>query len=456
MSLQNSAPNGKLTKAMVTSAILNEEMRRKSSSEVSRGIEDSVALTEGRGRERNTGASTSGRSRSKARPDKSKPCHYCGKANHWKKDCWKLKADIAKGKVNEDGEENTTAYVSDGDLMMVSECGGACLSQDSTWFYDTGAAFHVTLNRSLFLSYKADEFRSVKMGNSSECKIIGMGNIRLKSKLGSLLLKNVRHVPELRMNLMSGGVLDDEGFASSNAKGKWKLTKGSRTVMVGEKCCSLYKAQAMVCTKKFDAKVSPKGKSVLKASKGTQVDSVTRIASDKISPNGAINVVECLNGSCGVPKACGSIVEEEATCTYVNHGGEFEVEKRMEPIAQAHLKQPATSTRECLIPLVKKVCSQLEDVNCESQVTCVYASGHVVRPLAKRGEAPHATQGTKRSTVQKKATTHDPTILMHQELGLDGRAKKRVNGGLAKKVSFVLNDVPRCTKAGGGLVASSS
>lgn len=43
-----------------------------------------------------------------------------------KKDYWKLKGDIAKGIMNADGEKNTTTYASEGDLVVVSNCGGAC------------------------------------------------------------------------------------------------------------------------------------------------------------------------------------------------------------------------------------------------------------------------------------------------------------------------------------------
>lgn len=53
----------------------------------------------------------------------------------------------------------------------------------------------------------------MKIGNYDGFNIVSEVSICLKIKLGSFLLTNARHVPELRMNFMSRGVLDEEGFA---------------------------------------------------------------------------------------------------------------------------------------------------------------------------------------------------------------------------------------------------
>lgn len=60
--------------------------------------------------------------------------------------------------------------------------------------------YHATPNRSLFLSYKTGKYVSVKKGNYGEYKIVGMENIRLKLKLSSLFLKNVRYVLECEVS----------------------------------------------------------------------------------------------------------------------------------------------------------------------------------------------------------------------------------------------------------------
>src|SRR5436853_105811 len=82
----------------------------------------------------------------------------------------------------------------------------------------------------------------VKKGNSSYSKILGIGDISLRTNLGcQLILKNVRHVADLRLNLLSGITLDRQGFESHFANGMWKLSKGSLIVAKGKACCSLYK-----------------------------------------------------------------------------------------------------------------------------------------------------------------------------------------------------------------------
>jgi len=60
----------------------------------------------------------------------------------------------------------------------------------------------------------------VRLGNNNFCNIEGVGDILIKMEDGySLLLKHVRHVPELGMNLISIGKLDDEGFHIVPGKG---------------------------------------------------------------------------------------------------------------------------------------------------------------------------------------------------------------------------------------------
>ncbi|PKI51231.1 hypothetical protein CRG98_028379 [Punica granatum] len=69
------------------------------------------------------------------------------------------------------------------------------------------------------------------MGNGQSCKIVGIGDVCLKTELGcKLLLKKVRHVPEIRLNLILTGQLDDEGYSNEFSNGRWKLSKGSLIV----------------------------------------------------------------------------------------------------------------------------------------------------------------------------------------------------------------------------------
>lgn len=86
------------------------------------------------------------------------------------------------------------------------------------------------------------------MGNEIVSKMVGIGTIYLKTSTGStLVLNNVKHAPDVRLHLISVGVLDNEGYVSTNGGGKWKLIKDSLVVAHGDKCCVLYWTTASTC-----------------------------------------------------------------------------------------------------------------------------------------------------------------------------------------------------------------
>ncbi|PHT48255.1 hypothetical protein CQW23_12463 [Capsicum baccatum] len=80
------------------------------------------------------------------------------------------------------------------------------------------------------------DFRTLSMGNETISKVDGIGIICLETSTGSkLVLKNVKHAPNVRLHLISVGVLNDEGYVSTNGGEKWKLIKGSLVVARGDK-----------------------------------------------------------------------------------------------------------------------------------------------------------------------------------------------------------------------------
>ena len=86
------------------------------------------------------------------------------------------------------------------------------------------------------------------MRNSCHSKIVGMGEVCFETNMGcKFTLKDVRHVLDLCLSLMSGFSLDKQCYENHFGKGKWKLTKGSLVVVKGETCCTLCKTQGKVC-----------------------------------------------------------------------------------------------------------------------------------------------------------------------------------------------------------------
>ena len=79
------------------------------------------------------------------------------------------------------------------------------------------------------------------MGNDSLVKVIGIGDVCLEMNNGTrLLLKGVKHIPEIRLNLISAGKLDDEEYCHTFSNGQWKLTKGAMIIARGKKYSILY------------------------------------------------------------------------------------------------------------------------------------------------------------------------------------------------------------------------
>ncbi|PKI48889.1 hypothetical protein CRG98_030737 [Punica granatum] len=102
--------------------------------------------------------------------------------------------------------------------------GKLSLVMDSTWVADISTSFHITPHRDFFSSYTTGDYDT-----ELSCK---------------LLLKKVRHVPEIRLNLISTGQLDDEGYGNEFSNGRWKLSKGSLIVARGQKTDTLYRLHA--------------------------------------------------------------------------------------------------------------------------------------------------------------------------------------------------------------------
>jgi hypothetical protein len=72
------------------------------------------------------------------------------------------------------------------------------------WVVDSGASFHATPHRKHFLDYVQGDFGQVNLSDYAPCKIVGMGNVQIKKNNGNQwLLKEVRHVPDLRKKLIS-------------------------------------------------------------------------------------------------------------------------------------------------------------------------------------------------------------------------------------------------------------
>ena len=243
VSLSNSAPNGKLTMSMVKDALFSEEARRKDM-----GTDQTHAfVTEKRGRQQNNSKGKwRGRSKSRGRSTDGRKstykCHHCGIEGHMKKNCFKWKEEQAQSSSQPKNKGGET-LVTHGDVAYCSTHNETCLHvsrEDTEWVVDTAASYHVTPHKEYFTTYKAGDFGVVKMGNSSFSDVVGIGDVQIKTSSGStIILKDVRHVPDLRLNLLSVAALDKQGYDNNFSKSIWKLSRGAMTVARGHICGTL-------------------------------------------------------------------------------------------------------------------------------------------------------------------------------------------------------------------------
>jgi transposase InsO family protein len=247
MSLFNSAPNGVINMDLAKSSVLNEEMRRKSQGSSS---QSEVLVTERRGRSKSRGPKNRDKSRNKSNRFANVECHHCGMKGHIRRYCRQLKRENKeKGKEtqNDDGKnDDRVATTTSGDFFTVYDddvINFAC--HETSWVIDSGASTHVTSRQDFFTSYTAGDFGTVKMGNDGLAKIVGIGDVCLEMINGmKLVLRDVKHIPDIRLNLISVGKLDDDGYCSTFHNGQWKLTRGAMVVTRAHKFSTLYMLQA--------------------------------------------------------------------------------------------------------------------------------------------------------------------------------------------------------------------
>ncbi|KAG8498240.1 hypothetical protein CXB51_007432 [Gossypium anomalum] len=205
----------------------------------------------GRTQEQNPHGKSKGRSKSSNR---GKTCNFCKKKGHIKSECYKLQNKIKREAANQKGkqpENSSEADVvedySDGELLVAS-VNDSKVSEE--WILDSGCTFHISPNQDWFTTYETVSKGVVLMGNNASCKIAGVGTIKVKMFDGVIrTLSDVRHVPELKRNLISLNTLDSKGYRYTAKSGVLKISKGSIVVMKGQrKITKLYVLQGSTVT----------------------------------------------------------------------------------------------------------------------------------------------------------------------------------------------------------------
>uniref|UniRef100_A0A803Q6S7 CCHC-type domain-containing protein n=1 Tax=Cannabis sativa TaxID=3483 RepID=A0A803Q6S7_CANSA len=215
-----------LTLEEVVTALMSKEIKRKSeNSEENAG--DGLLV---RGKFQKKGNKAQGSpSKGKGNSKTKRRCYVCNKPTHLRKDCPILKSYNSK----KDGD---AGVVSDGDDSDGYDSASVLVitknDRDKVWIIDSGCSFHICPDKSQFSNYQSRNSGTVKLGDNHSCSIQGIGTIKLQLDNGKVVeLKQVRHVPDLKRNLISVAMLDHEGFKVKIEKGLLKVIKGSEKLM---------------------------------------------------------------------------------------------------------------------------------------------------------------------------------------------------------------------------------
>lgn len=129
---------------------------------------------------------------------------------------------------NCNGENQLDSHLlNDGDMLFVSSS-----SDHPTYscILDSACSYHTTLNKDLLDNYMLVNSNSIMIGNDDPCKVVGIENIKIKMFDGVVwTLCDVKHITDLRKNLIILGTLDHKGF---NFKFKGEVLKVSKGVMI--------------------------------------------------------------------------------------------------------------------------------------------------------------------------------------------------------------------------------
>ena len=132
-------------------------------------------------------------------------CFYCQKEGHWKRDCFRRKADEGKEALPTTGrDQGGLAFT-----VLDSEMPGQH-SEIGYWIVDSGASQHLCGSKKDFIrgTYKEIIPRGIEIADQSKMQAVGQGDV----SMGQLQLSNVLYVPQLGTNLLSVARIIDCGW----------------------------------------------------------------------------------------------------------------------------------------------------------------------------------------------------------------------------------------------------
>jgi hypothetical protein len=160
-------------------------------------------------------------------------CYNCGRKWHFKKDCWFKKG--IKNTAESSKPQGCVASTSEDGEVLYNEAATISTNREElteVWLMDSEATWHMTPNRDWFHTYELISEGSVFMGDNHALEIAGIGTIKLKMYDGLIrTISGVRHVKDLKKNLLSIGQFDSLGCKIRTDNEIMKIIKGALVVL---------------------------------------------------------------------------------------------------------------------------------------------------------------------------------------------------------------------------------
>ncbi|GJU26713.1 retrotransposon protein, putative, ty1-copia subclass [Tanacetum coccineum] len=170
-----------------------------------------------------------GKSRLKSRGGRFK-CYICQSEDHLKRNYPKNNRNKSIGYVKKEDQPSSSGSIYNDSEVMTMMSAEALLDL----MMDSGCSYHMTPRLDILFDFLECDGGSVLLGDNRECKIRGIGKVRVQLRDGSsFVLSNVRYIPELKRNLISLGTLKKEGYTVKLQSGKVKVINGSKVVLSG-------------------------------------------------------------------------------------------------------------------------------------------------------------------------------------------------------------------------------
>ncbi|GJV66202.1 retrovirus-related pol polyprotein from transposon TNT 1-94 [Tanacetum coccineum] len=159
-------------------------------------------------------------------------CYICQSEDHLKRNCPKNNRKKSTSYVKKDDQPSSSGSTyDDSEVMMVMSTQAQALLD---LIMDSGCSYHMTPRLDILFDFLECDGGSVQLGDNRECKIRGIGKVRVQLRDGSsFVLNNVRYIPKLKRNLISLGTLEKKGFTVKMQSGKVKVINGSRDALSG-------------------------------------------------------------------------------------------------------------------------------------------------------------------------------------------------------------------------------